>query len=60
MCLEHREKEKQRKKKARAGMKRTRDTAELSDTLPEVPQMCQGSAPDSPPPRKRPKVRINY
>ena len=41
-------------------MKRIRDTAELSDTPPEMPQMCQESAPGSPPPWKRPKVCINY
>ena len=59
MCLEHREKEEQRKKKARALMKRTRDNAELSDAPPEVLQMCQGNVPDSPP-WKQPKVCINY
>ena len=56
MCPEHREKEKQRKKKARAVMKRTRDSAELSDASAEVPQTHQENAPDPPPPWKRPKV----
>ena len=60
MCLEHREKEKQHKKKARALMKWTRDNAELSDAPPEVPQMSQENAPDSPPPWKGPKVCINH
>ena len=39
MCLQYREKEKQRKKKARAPMQPTRDDAELREVFPEVLQI---------------------
>jgi len=66
MCLEHREKAKQHKKKVRASMKHTRDDAELSDASTEVlrtppkhirpTRMRQENTPDGLPPRKCPKV----
>ena len=46
--------------KARVVMKRTWDSAGLSDASPEVPQTYQENAPDPPPPWKWPKVCAKF